>query len=87
MARFSGKRDKVARSTSFLCNKPMLKAANNLCPFKGARLDLRGPTSGPHRWEYFLWASQLGIFGSIFESVLSGGMRKKMHGPSFVFDP
>ena len=38
---------------------------------------LRGRTSGPRRWEYFWWASQLGIFGLIFESVLSGDMRKK----------
>ena len=44
---------------------------------------LRGPASGPHRWKYFLWASQLGIFGLIFESVLRGGVcEKRLHGPS-----
>ena len=47
------------------------------CSFLLDIVILRGLTSGPHRWEIFWWALQLGIFGLNFESVLSGGMRKK----------
>ena len=38
---------------------------------------LRGLTSGPHRWETFWWAPQLGMFGLNVEPVLSGGYAKK----------